>query len=127
MRQPTLLRNTLLANAIFSLLCGLDALLLNRFFMNLFGINNPYVFPVLGVGLLLFCGMVFAEARRKEVKPRSIKAIIGQDVGWVVGSILIIITNVFSFSTAGLWLTAGVAGVVAVFAGLQYRGMKQAV
>lgn len=127
MRQNTLLRNTLLANAIFSFLCGLDALLFNQFFMNLFGISNSYVFPILGGGLLLFCAVVFTEAQRKEVKSTAIKAIIGQDIGWVIGSILIIVTNAFSFSSTGLWLTAGVAVVVAVFALLQYQGIKKAI
>ena len=125
MRKNTLLLNTLRANAIFSFLCGIDAILFNLFFMGLFGISAPYVFPVLGVGLLIFCVTVFYEARRKPIKHSAVKAIIGQDVAWVVGSALIILTNVFSLSTTGLWLTAAVAVLVAIFAYLQYRGIKQ--
>lgn len=125
MRKNTLLLNTLRANAVFSFLCGIDAILFNQFFMSLFGISTSYVFPVLGVGLLIFGATVFYESRRKPIKPLAVKAIIGQDVVWVVGSALIILTNVFSFSTTGLWLTAVVAILVAAFAYLQYRGMKQ--
>jgi len=125
MRKNTLLLNTLRANAVFSFLCGTDAILFNQFFMDLFGISASYVFPVLGVGLLIFCAVVFYEAYRKPIKPSAVKAIIGQDVAWVVGSALIILTNVFSLSTTGLWLIAAVAVVVAAFAYFQYRGMKQ--
>lgn len=125
MNQPKekLLRYTLIANGIFSALFGLALILFEGFIIKLFGIE--YTFAQTGVSLLVFAAFVFFTALRKPISPRLVWTIIGMDVAWVIGSVIVILMPIY-ISTPGIWTIAIVALFVADFAFFQYKGLRKA-
>lgn len=120
-----LLRNTLLANAIFSMLSGLlftfDAEIVDNFL----GLGMPSVIRVLGIGILLFALELFWISTRLQINRRAAQVITGLDIAWVVGNWLLLMTNSVTLSNVGWWAVALVADVVAVFAILEGIGLKK--
>ncbi|RDC63735.1 hypothetical protein [Adhaeribacter pallidiroseus] len=125
MKTITTLKPVLLINALSS---GATALLLLVFpgtIANLFGSTTPVPFIAVGIFLLLFAGLVFNQSRKPAVQKVWVKFIIALDVLWVVESAIILIPQLFSFTTLGYILITGVALWVALMAVLQTRGLKQ--
>lgn len=118
------LKKVLFANAVFSGLSGLDFLLFNKSLTNLMQLPSTTILLVIGIGLLCFSGILFWLARQKTLKAKQVKAIIWQDWLWVMGSIGILATPAFGISSLGLLLIGLVAVVVAVFALLQQRYLR---
>ncbi len=115
------LKNTLLINALFSMISGGIAYLFSTkisFWMN---IENDFILQILGIGLILFGGFVLSQAFAKKANYLLIKSIIIQDWIWVFGSIGIIVFQLFNLSTNGYLLIGIIAIVVANFAIFQKR------
>ena len=115
------LRTVLNANATFSLLSGLTLLLFTNTITQLFTIEEPLVFHVIGGGLLFFALTVYYQANRNTINPKQVMLIIYQDWAWVAGSAILLIGGFFAISTIGQLLIAGVAVLVGSFAILQER------
>ena len=47
------------------------------------------------------------------------------DIGWIIATIIVLVVDPFNFSTAGKWLLAAIADIVAVFVILQYIGLRR--
>ena len=56
---------------------------------------------------------------------RQANAILLMDIAWVVGSALLLFTGWVSFTTAGWWAVLLVADVVALFAILEFVGIRR--
>ena len=126
-----MLRRVLIANAVFSGIFGLififDAAPLAAF-MGLeysLGDNANAVLIGLGIALVLFAAELVVLTSRKELKLKEIYGVILLDVGWVVGSLVLLFGNVIELSNGGWWMTAILADIVAVFAGLQYYALRK--
>lgn len=121
------LRNALRGNAAFSsvtgLLCIFDAGWLSE--MMGFGASAAAVFILLGIGLLLFAASLFWDSRKSEINLNKAMLTVGMDVLWVVASAAILLLNLLPLSNAGWWTIAVVADIVAVFAVLQYLGVRR--
>lgn len=113
----------LIANAVFSTISGLVLIIDNSPMQELFGFSNDFVFPVLGVGLLIFAGMVFRVAIKKSGDRKEVQSISFADFGWVAGSIVLIAFRPFELTTTGYIVIAAVALVVALFGIQQYRSV----
>ncbi len=118
-------RMVLKLNAAFSSLVGLDLIILNSAFMRWMNISNDIILPVVGLGLLLFGASVFWVAFRKPFSMQMLRSIILMDIGWVLGCILVVATNLFGLSMLGNELVLLSAVIVALLAYFQFRGEKR--
>lgn len=122
--NDTFLRQVLFANAAFSALTGLAAVLaseaVTRFLFTkdftVFGFPAATLIFELGIGLLIFAVLVFLVARQKTIRLAWVKAIIVADLLWVVDSAVLLSVYPEYFSSMGFEAVLMVAVVVFVFA-----------
>lgn len=119
------LRNVLKVNGIFSMISGLTLLILSSKVGALMNIVNTLILIFIGIGLILFSGTVFYTALKKNVNASQVKSIVIQDWIWVIGSFIIIVLQIFNLSSIGYELLAAVAIIVASFAVLQSKYLRQ--
>jgi len=121
--SPLSLRSALLANALFSTLCGLLLLAAPATIGGLLEYSNELVYRVMGLGLLLFAGDLYHQATRQQLsRLRAMIASIG-DVVWVAGTALLLIWFWQQLSVVAVALLLAIAGVVLAFGLLQARGI----
>jgi hypothetical protein len=89
------------------------------------GVQEPLVFTVLGVVLILFALDLIWIAAREFIDRRFVWAVIILDVAWVAGSLIILLLDLVPLTVAGRWTIILLAEVVAVFAILQYIGLRR--
>ena len=111
------LRLSLAGNAAFSFTSGAILIAGHNSIAGIFGVQNSTPFWIVGIGLILFSATVWIEARRQ--RPLSVLSIIGQDILWVAGSIVLIVVDPFQLTTTGNIVIAIIAIVVLLFADLQ--------
>lgn len=122
--QSTLLRTALVGNALFSALCGLPLVTNPHLVRPLLGPVAPWIVHALGIGLLLFAAGLFWEVRRPTPPPTRALLITLADLGWVAGSVVLLLLPLPSVPATGKGLIAGVAVVVLTFALLQLAGLR---
>jgi len=124
--EPTrLLRRTLQTNAVFSGISGAGMLLAAGSVARLLGLSSGLPIALLGADLLLFAAWVGYEAMQTVLRVRRARVVLALDIAWVVASAMIIALDPFGLSTAGKWAVAAVADAVAVFALLEYLGLRR--
>ncbi|MDQ3249710.1 MAG: hypothetical protein M3Q45_10965 [Chloroflexota bacterium] len=123
--QSNLLRRVLLGNAIFSTLTALVFLLDAQRLAQLFGLGNGLVLTIIGGALLPFAALVAWTATRPAIDRKATLAILIADIGWVLGSVIILIGGQPALSSTGWWTVAILGDVVAIFAALEYVGLRQ--
>lgn len=123
--NKTLLRNALIANAVFSFSSGLSLLLFSSFFVVTLPLPGPVSLWVIGGGLLLFVMLLLYTATRKAIPSSLVHSIIIMDLAWVLGSLVILVWDPLQFSFNGKLLIGGVALVVGVLALVQKMGLNR--
>lgn len=123
--KDRLLRSALLGNSIFSFLSGLDLVLFSRPVATFLGLSSPIVILALGIVLMAFAYVVFTQARNRPLDRSFARFAIVADLLWVIGSAVLIFTDLMAITTAGKWAIAILADVVLVFAILQYVGLRR--
>ena len=113
------LKRVLLINAGFSALSGLVLVLDATALSGLFGDAHPWIFRGIGIGLLLFAGDIFATCRSPRVTRAKALYFSYGDLGWVLGSIALLIAAPLSAVAAAS--VAGVALIVLIFGVAQFR------
>jgi len=121
----SLLRRALQGNAVFSGLSGALFVVAATPLASFLGIDTPLVLMVLGVTLLLYAVALFRQAAQESINRQFTIAAILLDVAWVAGSIVLLLTGWVPFTTGGKWAVAIIADIVAVFAALQYFGLRR--
>lgn len=122
--SASLLRKALSGNALFSVSSALLFWFSAPQVALALGLTNPIWVRGLALGLLGFALLIGYMLRHKSIPQRWVKWIIGSDLAWVLGSILLLWTKVLTPTAVGWWGVVGVAMVVALFAGLQVLGLK---
>ncbi len=108
-------------NAGFSGTSGLLLMFGNEYLQQLMGFQNGFLLPMIGIGLLIFCiYLIFVIIRKADDYPTVLSVSLA-DAGWVLGSLIIVVFQLFGLSNAGYLIIAVVAIVVAIFAVQQYR------
>lgn len=115
----------LTANALFSAASGLSLVLAASSIAGFFGSPHSTVFRVVGLGLLLFAGIVYLNSVQRPLKLPSILSIIVADFLWVLGSLLLLAFKPFQLSPGGYTVIALVAGMVLLFGLGQAQGLGQ--
>jgi len=123
--NSSLLRNALYGNSIFCSTSGLAFAIFAKPIAVFLGLSASWVILVLGIGLVLYGIQVFASARAETINHEFAKFVISADIAWVVGSVILIFTNLGAFTVAGKWGIATVADIVLVFAIVQFVGLSR--
>lgn len=121
--SSSLLKKTLLANALFSDLCGVIMLLGAATIAPLIGLNSPMILAFIGIDLMVYGVWLFFTARRAEPNLTLAKIAVAADVAWVIGAAIVIWLGVLN--TTGNLILAGVTDVVLLFAILQWAGIRR--
>lgn len=117
------LRTSLRANAAFSMLSGGAFALAGSAVASFLGVSPPILVTGVGVNLLAFAGALLFLASRPRIAPRLALAIIAADMAWVVGTLALVLGDVFT--TAGAAAALVVGNVVLLFAILQWIGVRR--
>lgn len=123
--NSSLLRNALYGNSIFSITSGLAFLLFSKAIANFLGLSASWVILVLGAGLVLYGWQIYSAAKAEPVNTGFVQFAVYADLAWVLGSVILIFTNLIAFTTPGKWGIAIIADIVLVFAILQYVGLRR--
>jgi hypothetical protein len=124
--RSDLLRNILRGNSIFSTATGLLLIVGAAGIAAFLGVPNAAtVLLLMGVLILGFAALVFWGSNRENIDPRFGWLIFAMDVAWVVISIIILARDAFALTTEGRWAVLIVADIVAVFALLEYLGLRR--
>lgn len=118
-----LLRLTLRANATFSTMCAVTALIGAGRLASALGIPDPAFLPVLAVNLLVFAGFLVWLSVREVISPALGWAVVVADVLWVLGTVPIVSGEILS--ATGDAVAIGVAAFVALWAALQALGIRK--
>jgi len=121
-----LLRRTLRGNSIFSFISGLIFIVASAPIASFLGIaDNSLIVAILGIVILGFAAVVWTIQAKPILDPQAGFAIFVLDVIWVTISLIILMTDAFSLSTEGRWAILIVADIVAVFAVLEFVGLRR--
>lgn len=119
------LKNVLLINALSSAATGIGLVVFAPIVADLFGISAYKVLWGVGVFLFSFAAMVFIESRKYHHNLKMVRLIIALDITWVLGSVAIVLLQMFQLSGIGYFAVSAVAIWVAAMAYLQISGVKQ--
>ena len=123
--NSSLLKNTLYGNSIFSFTSGLAFVLFSKAVAGFLGLSASWIILALGAGLLLYGWQIYTTAKTDPINTNFARFAVYADLAWVLGSVVLIFTNLVDFTTAGKWGVAIIADIVLVFAFLQYMGLRQ--
>jgi hypothetical protein len=112
-------------NAAFSAFCGLIMVVAPTVVAGWLGWGSESVMIGIGVFLLLFGARLTMAVSARELLQWEARAIVFGDIGWVIGSVLLVSLFHIRFSLTGLLLVLSSAFVVGVFAALQAQGLRR--
>jgi hypothetical protein len=122
--RSNLLRRTLQANSVFSLLTG-ALLLVDAGPIATFTGLPAWALIDIGAVCLVYAALLFLATRRTPIARGHALAFVIADAAWVVASAAILLSGWAPLTTAGVWTILIVADIVAVFAALQYIGWRR--
>ncbi len=120
-----ILKTALLVNAFSSIAMGIPLLFFSGPTAQSFAVNNATVFIILGIVLLLFGTLVLLLRTRPLPNIKIVKAIIAADILWFIGSLFIILLQLFNLSSLGNTLVGAAAVWVLVMAFFQNKGIQE--
>lgn len=118
------LRRVLLTNATFSALIGALLAVDSALVAPLLGLPGRLL-TVLGVIIVLAAVEMAWFATRPQLDLRFVKLIFALDCAWVLVSIALLLTGLLPLSTGGKWAIGVVADIVALFALLEFLGLRR--
>ena len=123
-KAERILRATLMANAVFSLVSGGLLAVGAAWVASLLGEIPALAIRVVGVGVFLF-GISTAMLSRRSPLPLKDAAVVSLlDAAWVAASIVLLTGFASLLSTLGWWIVLGVALAVADFAIFQALAVR---
>lgn len=120
-----LLRRALQWNAAFSIISGTIMLTMFSPLGQFMGVELPALYIVIGASLIVFSAGLMLNARREDISLTEAKISTLMDVVWVIGSIIVVFLPGTGLTLEGKWAIAIVADIVALFALLQYIGLRR--
>jgi hypothetical protein len=125
MMDQRILRIALLSNAAFSSLTGAVLLLAAPHVNTIIGLDASGWLRALGAGLLFFAIFVISVGARRRIHTLRALLISAADLGWVAGSLSLIILAPSSLIPEGRAFVMGIGIIVLVFAVSQVVGVKR--
>lgn len=124
-KNESLLRKSLLANALFTTVCGLGLLLASVILPTLIGAVGATELIIIGVILLLYAVDLARTALGKRIPRGRIYYFMVMDLLWVIGSAVVLWGLSVPFTAAGRWIILLIADAVGLFGVLQYLGLRR--
>jgi ribosome-associated toxin RatA of RatAB toxin-antitoxin module len=127
-KRDGLLRKALVANGVFSTVCAFSGLTFSAEIAGAMGLSSALPVQAVAGGLLPFAGFVFWQARREQLSGRDAMLTIVGDLGWVLGTDLLLLGWPELMNTTGqvsLILIAAFVGLWAVLQALGLRRLRQ--
>jgi hypothetical protein len=121
-----LLRRALQANAAFSTWSALMFVFAAGSLASFLGILSSGQVTGLGVQLAVFALWLWWLSTRAVIPRWQVWLAIALDILWVAGSVQLILSSPPALTPAAKWAVGIVADIVAVFALLQYLGLRRA-
>jgi hypothetical protein len=125
MPDARLLREALIANAMFSVATGAVMIIAGGSVASFLGIEASWMVRLVGAGLLPFAVAVAVSARPQNLAARSAFAISAADFVWVLASMVLVLFRPDLLSPAGTISVAVVAVIVTGFASVQVIGVRR--
>ncbi len=119
-----LLRRVLLADAVVTGLTGLGLALGSGLLAPVFGLP-PTLLLYVGLSLLPFAALVAVVGTRQYPSRPAVGAVIVYNVLWALDSVVLLLTPWVEPTGLGVAFVLAQAVVVAVFAELQYLGLRR--
>jgi len=116
------LRRAMKANGSFSGLTGVGLVVAAGRLAVVIGVDR-WVLTVIGVSLVMFAASLWWSATRTRVNPAEGRAAVWADVGWVVGSAVLMASGLLT--PPGTRLVGAVAVIVLGFAAWQHAGVRK--
>ena len=114
------IRPILYANAVFSGLSGLIFSVASKAISAFLGIDAPIIILAIGLDLIVFAGLLYYFGSRPTISRNFVLFAIIADSIWVLGSILLLLTDWAALSVEGKWAVGILAIIVDIFAALQF-------
>lgn len=114
----------LTANALFSATSGVFLLLAPAVAGRWLGVSADLVLRLIGVGLVGFAVFIGLVVHRRPIDVAAARLITAADIGWVAGSIALLLVRASWFTSSGVAIVAAVALAVAGFATAQALGLR---
>lgn len=125
-QSSDLLRRTLRGNSIFCLLSGLALTLGAAPIASLMGIADAsLILTIMGIVILCLAVLLWIATAKPPVDRRFGLIIFMMDAVWVAASGIVLVTDAFSLTTEGRWMVLIAAEIVAVFAILEFIGLRR--
>ena len=121
--NPSFLRKSLLANALFTTLCGLGLVFTSGTLAQVIEAVGSTELIVVGVVLLFYAADLARTGFGTHIPRGRIYYFIVLDLLWVIGSAVILWGISLPFTAAGQWIIVLIADGVGLFAVLQYIGL----
>ena len=125
-KPSSLLRNAILGNAAFSLVSGLALALGSGPLAALMGLPDSTVLLVMGVILIPYAYFLYRGAIQQPIAGQFAVTVILLDIAWVTGSLILLASGLVPLTTVGKWGIAIIADLVALFALVQFLGLRRA-
>jgi UDP-N-acetylmuramyl pentapeptide phosphotransferase/UDP-N-acetylglucosamine-1-phosphate transferase len=98
------LKKYLIINSCFSALSGLSMVLFSNALNRFFNLSNPYIFPIIGINLLIFALIVGYVAQKQLHNKLLVNVISGLDGLWALGSLIIVVFHCFDLPKNSYWV-----------------------
>lgn len=121
MEQSAVLKQVLFANALSCALFGVVFVALSQPTAEFIGTPPALLVQLLGSGLLLNAGMLFASTLHDHPDRNVVMMFIYGDAAWVAATALLIPLGIWINTGEGIAAAFGVAAMVGTFAILQWR------
>jgi hypothetical protein len=121
--RSMLLRRTLFANALVTLLFGALLLVDRDLVARLVGIDSAVPVAVAGLICVAFAPILLLAARKRELGARQAALLIAVDGAWVLASL--VVAAAAPITTLGRGLIVAQAALVAVFMAMEAAGLRR--
>lgn len=125
MKNTKSLKNVMKANAIFTLVCSLGLFSFAGILNPFFGLTHNWILQSLAVALLIYAADLMWTASRKDPGTFKVLYFILMDLGWVIGSVIVITLFYSQLSLYAIMVIDLIAFMVAIFGFLQYLGFRK--
>ena len=124
--KSRLLRQAIRGNGIFSAISGFSLVLAAKPLAAFMGLDWPLALTITGLILLPYAVLLLWATSQPNIDRNLAKTAVFMDALWVMGSVILLLTNWLELSVAGNWTVALLAEVVLTFAILQAVGLRRA-
>ncbi len=116
----------LIGNAAFSFFSGCSLIVAHSWLQDVFPAAPVFLFPVLGVGLILFALDIFYQLNKSEISIAKVRYFTYSDLAWVAGSAaaLIFIDGLMPIGRILIWATAAMVFLFSVLQGWHLLSSK---